>query len=597
MVAGTFSRLNRWMLLSTFAFVAIAGSLLSLSSATADKKSGDGFVSIFDGKSLKNWDGNPKFWSVKDGTITGQTTKDNPTKGNTFIIWRGGKLGDFELKLQYKLVNHNSGIQYRSFEVPNQKWVIGGYQADFEHGDTYSGILYGEKYRGILCKRGDKTVLKRDGKGKFSVNIVGKVGDSAEIQKQIKKNDWNDYHITAKGFHFVHRINGVVTADCTDEDAKERRDSGVLALQLHAGPPMKVQFRNIQLKTTRKVSAIPSAPRSVEIPERNVSFVSFKSEKQTAKKKIVFVAGRKSHGFGAHEHRAGCMLLAKELNENVPNINAVVTTEGWPKDASIFDGAASVVIYSDGGGGHPFNAHIEELDKLMKKGVGMVCIHYGVEVPKGKSGDAFLNWTGGYFEANWSVNPHWTAKYQKFPKHEITRGVGPFSINDEWYYHMRFRDKMQGVTPILTDLPPAATLSRPNGAHSGNDTVRAEVKDGIAQHMAWATERADGGRGFGFTGGHVHWNWGCDNFRKLVLNAIAWTAKVEIPENGINSKPLTVKDLLENQDYAPPKNFNPARIQSMIDESNGRKSAKTETGAAAQKKKSQRPSRDSVARS
>ncbi len=211
-------------------------------SAVGEEK---GFKTIFDGKSLENWDGNPDFWRVEDEAITGQTTSDKPTKGNTFIIWRGGELADFELKLQYRIIGGNSGIQYRSFEVKDNKWVVGGYQADFEAGKRFSGILYGERFRGILANRGQKTVIGADHKPK----VVGSVGDSDEIQSHIKNEDWNDYHVTAKDFHFVHKINGVVTSECTDEDTEMRRDKGILALQLHAGPPMKVQFRNIRLKT------------------------------------------------------------------------------------------------------------------------------------------------------------------------------------------------------------------------------------------------------------------------------------------------------------------------------------------------------------
>ena len=207
----------------------------------------DGFVSLFDGKSLKGWDGNPAFWSVQDGAITGITTPENPTKGNTFLICRQGDVKDFELQLEYKIVGGNSGVQYRGFEVENSPWVVGGYQADFEAGKTYSGILYGERFRGILANRGQRTELTRED-GKFKVNVVGSVGNSDSIQAQIKNEDWNTYTITARGFHFVHRINGVVTAECTDNDAQERRDSGIIALQLHAGPPMKVQFRNIRIK-------------------------------------------------------------------------------------------------------------------------------------------------------------------------------------------------------------------------------------------------------------------------------------------------------------------------------------------------------------
>jgi rhodanese-related sulfurtransferase len=270
------------------------------------------------------------------------------------------------------------------------------------------------------------------------------------------------------------------------------------------------------------------------------------------------------------------MLLAKALNESGLPLRAEVYTGGWPEDPSVLDDAAAIVIYADGGGGHPFNAHIEELDRLMDKGIGLVAIHYAVEVPKGKSGDAFLDWTGGYFEMNWSVNPHWTAEYKRLPGHPIASGVKPFSINDEWYYHMRFRENLEGVTPILTDLPPANTLvkddgslARPEGGHSNNPHVRqAVLEDKQPQHMAWARERPDGGRGFGFTGGHVHWNWGNNQFRKLVLNAIVWTAGLDVPQDGVPSKPLSVEDLMANQDYPVPEDFNPARIRELLDQWN-----------------------------
>ncbi|HEY5311763.1 MAG TPA: DUF1080 domain-containing protein, partial [Pirellulales bacterium] len=210
------------------------------SAAAGGEPSGeDGFVSIFDGESLKDWDGNPDFWRVEDGTITGQTTADKPTKGNTFIIWRGGQLGDFELKVDFKLTNHNSGVQYRSFEVPDHKWVVGGYQADCDGDRKYTGAIYGEKFRGLLALRGQKTVVGDNHKPK----VVGSVGDPDELKSHIKTDDWNHYHIVAKGFHFVQKINGVTMSEMTDEDEAQRRATGILALQLHAGPPMKVQFR------------------------------------------------------------------------------------------------------------------------------------------------------------------------------------------------------------------------------------------------------------------------------------------------------------------------------------------------------------------
>jgi type 1 glutamine amidotransferase len=525
-----------WMLCS---MIAVALSACGVIQAQDDWKT------IFDGKSLDKWDGNPAFWRVEDGTITGQTTEANPTKGNTFIIWRGGETADFELKLEYKIVGGNSGIQYRSFEVPNEKWVIGGYQADFEAGDTYSGINYGERFRGILALRGEKTVIGDDHKPK----VVEKFGDTNEIQKKIKKEDWNEYHVTAKGFTFEHRINGVLTSVVTDEDKAQRRASGVLALQLHAGPPMKVQFRNIKLK---KLGTEGGAGRS-------------------AKKKALLIAGNPSHGFGAHDHLSGCSLLAKLINESGLPIEAEVFSiqkQGWPSPEKLA-AADTILIYSDGGAGHPFNAHLDELSALADKGKGIVCIHYGVETTAGKNGDAFLKWIGGYFEPHWSVNPHWVANYTKLPEHPTTRGVKPFSTNDEWYYHMRFLENMNGVTPILTDLPPKESLSRPDGPHSGNPEVRKAVLERKEpQHMAWARERPDGGRGFGTSGGHVHWNWGNDQFRKLMLNAITWTAGLDIPAEGVPAGKVTVDDLLQNHDEEIPKDFNKATIQAMLDQWN-----------------------------
>ena len=523
----------RLILLGVF-FAAIGGGTC-ISTRAEDE---GGFESIFDGKSLEGWEGNPKFWRVEDGTITGQTTADNPTSGNTFLIWRKGETANFELQCQYRIVGGNSGIQYRSFEVPNEKWVVGGYQADIDSGDTYSGICYGERFRGILANRGEKTVVGDDSKP----SVVGTVGESAAIQGKIKKEDWNDYRIVANGFDFKHFINGVATCELSDQDKKQRRDKGILALQLHAGPPMKVQFRNIRIK---------------KLPAGN-------AQTPAGKKKVVLVSGNPSHGYGAHEHYAGCVILANALNKSGLNIEAVVIKHGWPSDASVFNDADCVVMYSDGGGGHMAIPHLSEVDALAQKGVGIVCIHYAVEVPKGDAGDRFLDWIGGYFEMHWSVNPHWTANFAKLPNHPITRGVEPFSINDEWYYHMRFRPNMEGVTPILSDLPPDETLQRGDGPHSGNPHVRASIARKEPQHVAWASERKNGGRGFGFTGGHDHWNWGDANFRKLVLNAIVWSAHVEVPENGVSDKPITLPDLESNQDFPQPENFDRESIRKRI---------------------------------
>lgn len=267
-----------------------------------------------------------------------------------------------------------------------------------------------------------------------------------------------------------------------------------------------------------------------------------------ADKKIVFLAGAPSHGPGEHEHRAGCLLL-KSCLDQMPGITSVVYSNGWPNDPKAFDGAATIVVYSDGGGGHPLlqGGRLKTIGALMDKGVGLACLHYAVEPTLANGHKEFLEWIGGAFEVHWSVNPHWLADFKKFPDHPIARGVAPFEMNDEWYFHMRFREGMQGVTPILSAVPTASTTNRNDGPHEGNAAVRAEVARGEPQHMAWASERPNGGRGFGFTGGHFHRNWSDDNVRNLVLNAILWIAHAEVPSTGVPSK-LTAQELQANQD-------------------------------------------------
>ena len=217
-----------------------------------------GEVQIFNGTDLTGWEGNKELWSVKDGAITGITPPDpaNPSKGlikhNTFLVWKAGKVANFELTFQYRIEKGNSGVQYRSKELAPGEFgpIISGYQADFEAGKTYSGILYEERGRGILAKRGEKTVIKPGADGKKpTVEVTGSVGDSAAIQAAIKDEQWNEYRIVAKGNHVQHFINGMQTIDVTDEDAANAPKEGLLALQIHQGPPMMVQFKNFKLVT------------------------------------------------------------------------------------------------------------------------------------------------------------------------------------------------------------------------------------------------------------------------------------------------------------------------------------------------------------
>jgi type 1 glutamine amidotransferase len=501
-------------------------SILSLSilCAHADHHEGgaDGFAPIFDGKSLNNWNGDPKFWSVQDGAITGQTTAQNPTRGNTFIIWEAGELDDFELKLKFKIEGGNSGIQIRSFKLNGKadEWRIGGYQSDFEAGDNWTGTIYGEQFGGVFAKRGQRVTVNEKGKK----NQGDPVGDPKELNKAIKKGEWNEFHIIAKGYNIKQSINGTLMAEVTDNGPNKRRQ-GLLALQLHAGPPMKVQFKDIMLKRLKLEDA----------------------------KKICFYAGTRSHGWGSHEHHAGNILLAKRLRSHYGE--KVVTSlykNGWPKDPTAMQNADALVMFCTGGGGHMAKFHLRQIDHYQKKGMGVGSIHYAVEIPKGKQGgDKFLDWMGGFFEAHWSVNPHWIPEFKSFPDHAVANGVQPFKINDEWYYHMRFRPDMKGITPILSALPGADTLKRGDGAHSGNPHVRASVLERKEkQPVVWATENENGaGRGFGFTGAHVHNNWADDNFRKVGLNAVAWIAGLDIPKNGIPSETPNKEELEANQDY------------------------------------------------
>ncbi|HEV8604795.1 MAG TPA: ThuA domain-containing protein [Tepidisphaeraceae bacterium] len=271
--------------------------------------------------------------------------------------------------------------------------------------------------------------------------------------------------------------------------------------------------------------------------------------------KIVLIAGSRSHGPGDHEFFAGTAILQKMLKQN--GVNAVMAREGWPKDEKVFDGAAAVMIYADGGGGHPMlrkdggKSRLEMMKGLLAKGVGFANLHYAVEYPKESDKDV-LPMLGGYFEPFWSVNPTWMGNFKQFPDHPITRGVKPFSIRDEWYYHMKFVDGMKGVTPILTDVPPDNTRGREgtNDAHGGNPEV--QKHKGEPEHMAWGYERPDGGRSFGFTGAHYHKNWGDENFRRLVVNALMWTAKVEVPEGGAKVE-MEPSELMKNMDDKRPK--------------------------------------------
>lgn len=277
-------------------------------------------------------------------------------------------------------------------------------------------------------------------------------------------------------------------------------------------------------------------------------------------KKIVLVAGKPSHGPGDHEFFAGCAIL-KKLLEQTPGVFVVMARDGWPKNEKIFDGAAALVFYMDGRGGHPVVAkdkdgdRMDRLQKLVDQGAGWVNLHYAVDyLPE--HGKRILGWMGGFYDPTISTNPHWDASIRELPTHSITRGVKPFVIRDEWYYNMHFVEDMKNVTPILTAIPPDGTRG----------TADAKKYPGRPEHIAWAFER-DGRRGFGFTGGHSHRNWGDENFRRIVTNAILWAAKVDVPEGGAKvdfdpadlNKNLDRKGKAEFKPILPPEKKEPAK--------------------------------------
>lgn len=230
--------------------------------------------------------------------------------------------------------------------------------------------------------------------------------------------------------------------------------------------------------------------------------------------KIVLIAGKPSHPPGEHEFNAGITILDRCLRLN-KDVQTQIVRGGWPTDESVFEGARALVFYMDGGPGHPIiqGDHLEKIGRLMKKGVGLACLHYAIEVPKDKGGKEFLDWLGGYYETGYSQNPiNYVAVKQASPKHPISRGWTSFAGEDEWYFKIRFRPDDPRVTPIITALLPPAEPNR-------------EV-------VAWATQREDGGRGFGYCGGHFYRNWNNHDLRQVIVNGILWTAKADIPRSG-----------------------------------------------------------------
>jgi putative heme-binding domain-containing protein len=249
------------ILLFVLAIVGLTFPLFGAGSADQE----EGFVSIFNGHDLSGWDGKPGWWHVEDGAITGESTPQKKLLKHNYLIWRGGKPADFELRCRFRLQGGNSGIQFRSRELPD--WDTRGYQADMDAADVYIGGIY-EHQRGLIASRGQKVAIAPDG-----ARTVSSLGDPAELRKIIKDGDWNDYRVVARGNKLKLFINGVLTAQATDRQTNHAASSGILGFQLHPGPPMKVQFKDIRLKTftnspqTARVNPVakPSATTAEQI--------------------------------------------------------------------------------------------------------------------------------------------------------------------------------------------------------------------------------------------------------------------------------------------------------------------------------------------
>lgn len=267
---------------------------------------------------------------------------------------------------------------------------------------------------------------------------------------------------------------------------------------------------------------------------------------QAAEKNLVLIAGKPSHPPGMHEFRAGCLLLQRCLAD-FPQLKTTVHTNGWPPSDSALKKADAIVIYADGGGGHPAvqGERLQLLQSLITKGVGFGVMHYACEVPKDRGAEQFLDWVGGYYEHQYSCNPIWSPEFQKFPEHPVTSGLKPFSIKDEWYFNLRWREDTNSMTPILIAKPSDQVRDGPYVWPAG-PYPHVQAAKGQDETMLWVTERGKH-RGFGFTGGHFHDNWGDANFRKVILNALVWVSGLEVPEDGVQSE-LPTGALTQNLD-------------------------------------------------
>jgi hypothetical protein len=277
--------------------------------------------------------------------------------------------------------------------------------------------------------------------------------------------------------------------------------------------------------------------------------------------KLVLIAGRPSHGPGAHEHRAG-MLLLRSCLDAVQGLEVEVHDGGWVSTDDAFDGASAVAIFADGGGRHPLLAedHLATITKLVdERGIGLGLMHYAVELPEGDGAGRVDSWIGGHYQDQVSCNPIWEARVEPHPDHPVARGVSPFATTDEWYFNIQFGDpadrgssvaeRAGRVTPILVATPSEVVREGPY-VHPHGPYPHIVAASGRRETLMWAFDRPSGGRGFGLNGGHFHANWATDAFRTVVLNALVWIAGAEVPNGGVKSA-VSADDLVRNLDQKP----------------------------------------------
>ncbi len=285
---------------------------------------------------------------------------------------------------------------------------------------------------------------------------------------------------------------------------------------------------------------------------------------------IVFHTEDGLHGWLQHENTAASILLGERLAELVPGVEAVVLRGDFP-DAELLERAATVVFFGNGTEHHAFNEEVvrERWRAVKESGVGAVGIHWALEAEDPEGEQLVAETFGGFFELHYSVNPMWLGEFEEIPEHQITRGIEPFKIYDEFYFNIRFPEELPGTrTDILTAVPPRRVILLPeDGPRSNNEHVRAS--EGVPQVIAWTYERPSGGRSYSFCGTHFHWCFKDDTYRRLMLQGIAWTAEIEIPEEGFEDRRPTDQEMMRHQDNDAQEDWRPMPGQPPLDDPPG----------------------------